>query len=226
VNYDALVKGVDVSHWQGMIDWPKLKADGVDFAYIKAVQNVYEDPLFSTNATGADKVDIVALAYPFLTSGDSEASIAKFDSVVGPTMPAVLDWEAAGVMDSTVLLWADGLLKRPTMAYYGIDPPDTIIQAIAALPRAFPEYNAFPRLPAWDGVSTPDWSRQWLIWQRSQRGTFQGEKGSFDLDVLACTLPMFRRWCATGSFAVPATPPAPKNGNWLVRFWDELLGKS
>ena len=30
------VKGIDVSHWQGTIDWPKVKAACIEFAIIKA----------------------------------------------------------------------------------------------------------------------------------------------------------------------------------------------
>ena len=32
----AKIKGIDVSHWQGTIDWNKVKAAGIKFAIIKA----------------------------------------------------------------------------------------------------------------------------------------------------------------------------------------------
>ena len=31
-----MIKGIDVSHWQGTIDWNKVKAAGIEFAIIKA----------------------------------------------------------------------------------------------------------------------------------------------------------------------------------------------
>jgi len=31
-------QGIDVSHWQGTIDWKKVKSQGVAFAYIKATE--------------------------------------------------------------------------------------------------------------------------------------------------------------------------------------------
>ncbi|MBR4928320.1 MAG: Lyzozyme M1 (1,4-beta-N-acetylmuramidase), partial [Oscillospiraceae bacterium] len=30
------LKGIDVSEWQGYIDWSKVKADGIQFAFIRA----------------------------------------------------------------------------------------------------------------------------------------------------------------------------------------------
>jgi lysozyme len=35
-----MIKGIDVSHYQGDVDWPKVKADGVNFVFIKATQGV------------------------------------------------------------------------------------------------------------------------------------------------------------------------------------------
>ncbi len=31
-----VVNGIDVSQWQGTINWEKVKADGIDFAIIRA----------------------------------------------------------------------------------------------------------------------------------------------------------------------------------------------
>lgn len=200
MNYDDLVQGVDVSHWNGEISWSALADAGVKFAYIKATQGLGEDPNFQTNATNADAVGILTLAYPFVGAGDTSAAVEKFESVVGPTMPAVLDCEVAGI-SSAISTWIAALGKRPILAYVGMWPPFTPPSELWALPRILPEYASAPRLPAWDGVSTPDWSNEWLIWQRSQQGTFQGEAGNFDLDVLAISLDQFKQWCTTGSFA-------------------------
>lgn len=197
------MSGIDVSHWNGVIDWAQAAADGVQFAYIKATQGTGEDPLFETNARQAQAAGILPLAYPFLTADDDDSCVNKFIAVVGSLMPAVLDWETAGVRDETVEMWVDGLGKRPVLAYYGIDPPDDITALIAACPRILPEYAAAPRLPAWDGVSAPDWSKEWLIWQSSDRATFARETGNFDLDQLAIDFERFKAWCATGAF-----PPA------------------
>jgi lysozyme len=48
------VHGVDVSRWQGDIDWAKLRTQGANFAYIKATDGGdHLDPMFKTNWRGA-----------------------------------------------------------------------------------------------------------------------------------------------------------------------------
>ena len=37
-----MVEGVDVSHYQGEIDWSKVEADGISFAFVKATQGTRE----------------------------------------------------------------------------------------------------------------------------------------------------------------------------------------
>lgn len=197
MDYDSLAQGVDVSHWQSNVDWTALADAEVSFAYIKATQGFGEDPMFQTNATQADAAGILTLAYAFVTAGDTADTVANFSRIVGPSMPMVLDCEVPGITDA-VATWVANLGKRPALAYVGVWPPFTPPAEMWALPRILPEYSDEPRLPAWDGQSTPDWSKQWLIWQRSQQGIFQGETGTFDLDVLAVSLERFKAWCETG----------------------------
>jgi lysozyme len=50
----ANLKGIDVSHWQGTIDWNQVKNSGIAFAYAKASQGTtITDPMFATNVQGA-----------------------------------------------------------------------------------------------------------------------------------------------------------------------------
>jgi GH25 family lysozyme M1 (1,4-beta-N-acetylmuramidase) len=37
--FAAQPKGIDVSHWQGSINWGSIKASGVEFVYIKATES-------------------------------------------------------------------------------------------------------------------------------------------------------------------------------------------
>jgi lysozyme len=47
------VHGVDVSRWQGEMDWAKLRTQGANFAYIKATDGGdHLDPMFKTNWRG------------------------------------------------------------------------------------------------------------------------------------------------------------------------------
>jgi GH25 family lysozyme M1 (1,4-beta-N-acetylmuramidase) len=60
------IAGIDVSHWQGTIDWASVKTAGYKFAFMKATQgNSYNDPTFSTNLTNATAQGIRVGPYHF-----------------------------------------------------------------------------------------------------------------------------------------------------------------
>lgn len=65
-----LTAGIDVSLYQKVIDWKKVKAAGVDFAYIKATQgNNITDPFFSVNWQAAKQAGVLRGAYHFYKFG-------------------------------------------------------------------------------------------------------------------------------------------------------------
>lgn len=60
--------GIDVSHYQGSIDWPKVAADGIDFAYLKSTEaGDWVDETFATNWEGARAAGLDVGAYHFFT---------------------------------------------------------------------------------------------------------------------------------------------------------------
>ena len=58
--------GVDVSHYQGTIDWSKVAASNVTFAMAKATEGLsYVDPMFSTNYKAMKQNGLFRSAYHF-----------------------------------------------------------------------------------------------------------------------------------------------------------------
>ena len=58
------VQGIDVSNWQGDIDWDRVRAAGTQFAFIKATEGGdYLDPKFKQNWLAAKRVGIPRGAY-------------------------------------------------------------------------------------------------------------------------------------------------------------------
>ena len=67
-----MTKGIDVSHWQGTIDWNKVKAAGIEFAIIKAGGSdagTYTDSKWEANYKGAKAAGIPIGAYFFCRQG-------------------------------------------------------------------------------------------------------------------------------------------------------------
>jgi len=94
--------GLDVSSWQGDVDWSSVAAKGARFAYVKATEGTYyTNPYFSQQYTGAYDAGLVHGAYHFATP-DTSGGKAQADYFVahgggwskdGKTFPGMLDLE-------------------------------------------------------------------------------------------------------------------------------------
>ncbi|WP_248309892.1 glycoside hydrolase family 25 protein [Bosea sp. WAO] len=61
------IQGIDISRWQGEIDWASVKAAGTRFAYIKATEGGdHIDPAFQKNWEGARRAGVPRGAYHFV----------------------------------------------------------------------------------------------------------------------------------------------------------------
>ena len=75
----ALIEGVDVSNWQGNIDWPAVPSSQFRFAIIKASEGTtYTDPFFQRNWEGAGSRGMFRGAYHFARPAGS--TIAEIDA--------------------------------------------------------------------------------------------------------------------------------------------------
>ena len=65
--YDHQVHGIDISRWQGEIDWSAVKAAGTRFVYMKATEGGdHVDPAFRRNWEGARRAGVARGAYHFV----------------------------------------------------------------------------------------------------------------------------------------------------------------
>jgi len=92
------IRGVDVSYYQGEIDWRTLRRSGVRFAYIKATEGTsLRDPRFAENWQRSHDAGMVRGAYHFFSickSGAVQAAnfIAAIPASTG-SLPNALDAE-------------------------------------------------------------------------------------------------------------------------------------
>ena len=96
------LKGLDVSSWQGNVNWSSVKANGARFAYVKATEGTsYTNPYFSQQYVGSYNVGLIRGAYHFATPNTSggAAQADYFASHGGAwsrdnqTLPGALDIE-------------------------------------------------------------------------------------------------------------------------------------
>ena len=88
-------KGIDVSSYQGDIDWETVRASGVDFAIIRSTLRGYgtgklvEDEKFADNITGAMNAGIHVGAYVFSQAITEEEVIEEAQSAIDALSPYV-----------------------------------------------------------------------------------------------------------------------------------------
>ncbi|KAJ1954751.1 hypothetical protein GGI12_005722 [Dipsacomyces acuminosporus] len=108
--------GIDVSGYQPSINWSTVKANGIQFVYIKATEATsYKNPYFSSQYTGATNVGIIRGAYHFARPGASSGATQASYFVAngggwsgdGRTLPGALDLEGdcAGLSQSAMVNW-------------------------------------------------------------------------------------------------------------------------
>lgn len=101
-------RGIDVSTYQGDINWAKVKAAGIDFAIIKATQGRSEtasyrdftDSKFAANIVGAHRYGIRVGVYHYLTAQTVSEALHEaeyFLSVIDPYKPLIDLYAAADV---------------------------------------------------------------------------------------------------------------------------------
>lgn len=95
------VHGVDVSHYQGTIDWDVLSQQNLDFAFIKATEgSSHVDECFSDNWQAAEQTQLYLGAYHFFSfdsEGDKQA-VSYIDTVgnLNGKLAPVIDVEYYG----------------------------------------------------------------------------------------------------------------------------------
>ncbi len=78
-----MYKGIDVSQWQGVIDWAKVKGAGIEFAIIRALRGSLEtDPQFEANFTGARNHGIAVGVYKYSYATTVEFAKAEAEAVI------------------------------------------------------------------------------------------------------------------------------------------------
>ena len=105
-------RGIDVSTYQGDINWAQVKADGIDFAFIKATQGRsvsnaslrnFEDRKFAQNIVNANRWGIRIGVYHYLTAWNVTEAMREaeyFLSVIAPYRSIIDLWAAVDVEDS------------------------------------------------------------------------------------------------------------------------------
>ncbi|GEO84335.1 MULTISPECIES: glycoside hydrolase family 25 protein [Alphaproteobacteria] len=204
------VHGVDVSRWQGDIDWPKLRTQGANFAYIKATDGGdHIDPMFKTNWRKAKEAGIRRGAYHFFywcrTAGEQADWFIRNVPRDPDALPPVIDVEYNHESSCKRRLSVEKVREKMQVfmdkleRHYGKRP------VIYTAPDFYKDNlrNAFLDYPFWlrSVAAHPAKvypGRKWLFWQYSGSGLSHGVNEKIDLNVFRGGEADWHQWVNAG----------------------------
>ncbi len=203
--YNHPVHGIDISRWQGDINWNAVRNSGVSFALIKATEGGdHSDPAFRRYWAEAGAARIPRGAYHyfyFCRSGAEQARwfIANVPRERGALPPVIdLEWTVSKTCSrrppGDEVLREAKIFKDILHQYYGqrpiiyttVDfyrdnnlrswPEEFWLRSVAGHPR-----DVYP-------------GQRWTFWQYTGTGVVPGINGNVDLNVFAGSPAEWRRW--------------------------------
>ena len=200
-NLSEYIKGIDVSQWQGVIDWKKVKAAGIEFAMIRAgygQNNI--DPQFERNISECNRLGIPCGVYWFSYALNADMARQEALYALEAVKPYVLEYPIAfdfegdsvdyaarkGVKitkelaSSFARAFCDELEKNKYYAMVYTNPSYLNTYFDAEIPKQFDIWLAqWPSKP--DLAVKP--SQAGGIWQYTSSGSVSGISGRVDLNA-------------------------------------------
>ncbi len=193
-------KGIDVSKHQGEIDWAKVAADGVEFAFIRVGNRGYgsgaivDDPQFEANVVGAITNGIRVGVYFFSQAITEEEAIEEAEYVLGKvapykiSCPIVLDVEKVSdsearmnkiskeqrTANTLAFLKAVEAAGYKTMLYHNME--------MATLKMDMTQLEDYEK---WFAYYNKDlyYPYAYSVWQYTDKGKVDGISGDVDMNI-------------------------------------------
>lgn len=188
------VRGIDISHYQGTIDWNTLQHATINgsplrFVMMKATEGGNKmDDTFNDNFYQAREYGYIRGAYHFWSTTSSARSQAHYFlrqvHLEEGDLPPVLDVEKKPDNQSTedfqreILTWLHIVEDR-----YHVKP---ILYTYYKFKQAYLNAPVFDDYPYWIAhyyVEKLEYTGDWRFWQHTDRGKLPGIKGYVDLNV-------------------------------------------
>ena len=189
---DYEVHGIDISHYQGSIDWVQLTTNKttkfpIHFVFMKASEGGdYGDKAFSSNFDSAKTYGFIRGAYHFynpktdpVRQADFFINSVKLDS---GDLPPVLDIEKRGKDENQLRrdlkLWLDKIEQ-----HYKVKP---ILYTSYKFKTRYLNDSVFNSYPYWIAhyyVDSVEYRGEWKFWQHTDVGTLPGIREKVDLNI-------------------------------------------
>jgi lysozyme len=223
------IHGIDISRWQGEIDWRAVRAAGTRFAFMKATEGGdHVDPKFVDNWRGARAAGIPVGAYHFVywcrPAHEQAQWFVQHIPNDGDALPPVLDVEWNGhsrtcprKVPPETAREKMRLMLAELEAHTGKKP--IIYTDITFHKDVIEGTSEFDDYPFWirSTAALPEeryTARPWEFWQWTTTGRVPGIRGDVDRNVFYGGEAEFQGWLA-GSYDIGARRPV--NGRAVAR---------
>lgn len=200
---ETVLSGVDVSVYQGDIDWKKVKAAGFDFAMIRCGNRGYvtglmvEDTKFKQNIKGALDAGLQVGVYYFSQAISMQEALDEADFVIklldgyDITFPVAFDWEVVidpdGDKARTAYIEPDQLTNNFLVFAQRLELEGYTPVIYANKKTAVWKYDLdrVKNYDIWyaDYNETPSLPYKFEMWQYSSKGSVSGINGNVDLNI-------------------------------------------
>ena len=210
-----LYNGIDVSQWQGSIDYSQLSSDGIQIVYIRAGEGFdYVDPYYMRNYNGAKQNGIKVGFYHYVTAKNEEEAIEQADFFASLVGGLDVDCRLAMDFESFGGLGVDEI-NNISIAYLQRLEEKTgkelvIYSDASNAIDVFGDYLA-QNYPIWVAdyfVTEPESNGKWDTWigfQYSDLGDVSGINANVDLDYYTNQILL------SDSTTIPAQDTKPNN---------------
>ena len=186
---NTVLKGIDVSSWQDIIDWKRVKKAGIDFAILRSSFYVTKDKTFEYNIAEAQKAGVMVGVYHYCyatTVLEAREEARYFLSVIEPyelDFPVIMDFEDPSqehLSKTQLTAIAKAFLDEIKNAgYYAMIYANKHWLTTLLDMNRLSEYDVW--LAEWRTAPTYDGS--FGIWQYSSEGRVSGIRGDVDLNI-------------------------------------------
>ncbi len=189
---DKKIEGIDVSHWEGRIQFRKVREAGVRLVYIKSTQGTtIVDPDFERNYREAEREGLGIGFYHYVMARDEEEArreaIFFADSIKDKKqyMRPAMDFEEFGELSDREIREISLAFLEELEEQIGEVP---VIYSDASNANTTFDDERLGRYPLWIaeyGVSRPNMEntwRRWSGWQYTDTGNVEGISGDVDRD--------------------------------------------
>ena len=187
------IQGIDISHYQGRINWAVLRESTFEdfpirFVFIKATEGAsLLDENFNDNFYQAREYGLIRGAYHYFLPSVSAKSQAEYflkqvHLEVGD-LPPVLDIEVVGNLTKAQVRKAALTWLNTVERYYGVKP---ILYTGYKFKMDYLSDSIFNTYPYWIAhyyVDSIRYKGEWKFWQHTDCGRIGGVKGNVDFNV-------------------------------------------